>query len=100
MSKPATRIGDKDEFHCSQPHRAQGSGDVFVDGIPWSLLGHNNDPHLKPAGNTCVIHQSPIVVGSTSVFVNGRPSGRIGDDVGGADCTTVIQGSQDVFAGG
>ena len=97
MALPATRIGDADVVHCSQPHRAEGSDDVFVNGIPWSLMSHNNDAHLKPGGDTCVIHTAPITTGSDEVFVNGLGSGRITDDVLG--CTSVAEGSDDVFAG-
>jgi len=97
MAKPACRIGDKDVVHCSQPTRAEGSNDVFVNGIPWSLLGHLNDSHLKPAGKKCKPHRAPIAVGSDLVFVNGVGAGRIGDAVAG--CTEVATGSNDVYAG-
>ena len=97
MSIPATRIGDADIPHCSGMVRAQGSRDVFVNGIPWSLETHVNTPHLKPGGDDCFIHQAPICQGSRVVFVNGLPSGRIGDAIAG--CTRVAQGSPNVFAG-
>ena len=97
MAVPATRIGDADLVHCSVPHRAEGSDNVFVNGIPWSLMGHHNDAHLKPAGPDCVIHTAPIARGSYLVFVNGVGSGRITDDVAG--CTAVAEGSDNVFAG-
>lgn len=97
MAQPATRIGDADLVHCSQPHRAEGSDDVFVNGIPWSLMGHTNDAHLKPSGDECVIHTAPIARGSYKVFVNGVGAGRITDDVLG--CTAVAEGSDDVLAG-
>lgn len=99
MSKPATRLGDLDEFHCSQPARGESSDSVFVNGKGWSRMGDNNIVHLKPSGNTCVPHQSPISMGSGTVFINGKPAGAMSDDVGGADCTSVIQGSDDVFVG-
>ena len=97
MSKPATRIGDADVSHCSTPHRAEGSPDVFVNGIPWSLFGHLNTTHLKPCGDECCPHRAPIAVGSDEVFVNGVGSGRIGDAIAG--CTQVAEGSDNVFAG-
>ena len=43
-----TRIGDNDTSHCSTPTRAQGSTNVFVNGIPVSRQGDNNTPHLLP----------------------------------------------------
>ena len=98
MSIPATRIGDADVVHCSGMVRAEGSKDVFVNGIPWSLETNRNTPHLKPGGDTCFTHQAAISQGSRSVFVNGLPSGRIGDKIAG--CTMVAEGSQNVFAGG
>ena len=50
-----TRIGDNDTSHCSTPTRAQGSTNVFVNGIPVSRQGDNNTPHLLP-GSPCPSH--------------------------------------------
>ena len=97
MSKPATRIGDADIPHCSGMVRAEGSDNVFLNGIPWSRQGDRNVPHLRPGGPFCVIHSAPITIGSEIVIVNGRGGGRIGDAI--TDCTSVAQGSPDVFAG-
>ena len=93
----ATRIGDADIPHCSGMVRAEGSDNVFVNGIPWSRFGDVNTPHLLP-GDPCPIHSAPIAVGSRTVFINGRGAGRIGDKIAG--CTAVAQGSENVFAGG
>lgn len=93
----ATRIGDADVTHCSTPLRAEGSSDVFVNGIAWSRQGDNNNTHLLP-GIPCPSHAAPISIGSTSVFVNGKGAGRIGDAISG--CTSVAEGSSNVFAGG
>lgn len=92
-----TRIGDIDITHCSVPVRAEGSPNVFVNGIACSRVGDNNVVHLLP-GSPCPAHAAPISVGSSTVFVNGKPLGRIGDPIGG--CTAVAQGSPNVFAGG
>ena len=92
-----TRIGDADVVHCSGPARAEGSGDVFCNGIPVSRQGDNNTVHLLP-GAPCPAHAAPIAVGSTTVFVNNRGCGRIGDAISG--CTSVAAGSSNVFAGG
>ena len=97
MSLPATRIGDADIVHCSTPFRAQGSPDVFVNGIPWSLMSHLNTTHLLPCGVGCCPHRAPIAVGSDLVFVNGLGAGRISDNIAG--CTAVAEGSDNVFAG-
>ena len=91
-----TRIGDNDTGHCSTPTRAQGSTNVFVNGIPVSRQGDNNTPHLLP-GSPCPSHSAAIATGSTTVFVNGKGCGRIGDAISG--CTSVAQGSSNVFAG-
>lgn len=93
----ATRIGDDDIPHCSGMVRAEGSPDVFVNGIPWSRMGDDNTPHLLP-GDPCPTHAMPIAVGSRTVFVNGRGAGRIGDAI--VACTAVAEGSDNVFAGG
>ena len=93
----ATRIGDADVTHCSGMVRAQGSGNVFVNSIPWSRQGDVNTVHLLP-GAPCPPHVAPIAIGSTTVFVNSRGSGRVGDAISG--CTPVAAGSPNVFAGG
>lgn len=92
----ATRIGDADVSHCSGMTRAQGSPNVFVNGIPWSRQGDLNTPHLLP-GVPCPSHAAPIAVGSPTVFVNGKGAGRVGDAISG--CTSVAAGSPDVFCG-
>lgn len=97
MALAATRIHDADAVHCSQPHRAECSKDVFLNGKGWSLMSHHNDGHLKPSGDKCVIHTAPITTGSPTVFVNGLGAGRITDDVLG--CTFVVEGSPDVYCG-
>lgn len=92
----ATRIGDADVAHCSGMVRAEGSPNVYVNGIPWSRQGDLNTPHLLP-GEPCPTHAAPIAVGSTTVFVNGKGAGRVGDAISG--CTSVASGSSDVFCG-
>jgi len=91
-----TRIGDADVAHCSGMVRAQGSGNVFANGIPISRQGDNNTTHLLP-GAPCPAHAAPIASGSSTVFVNGRGCGRVGDGISG--CTSVAAGSPNVFAG-
>lgn len=94
----ATRIGDADVAHCSGMTRAEGSPNVFVNGIPWSRQGDVNTVHLKPPFiPVCLPHSAPIAVGSPTVFVNGVGAGRVGDAISG--CTSVAAGSPDVFCG-
>ena len=92
-----TRIGDADVAHCSGMTRAEGSGDVFANGISVSRQCDNNTSHLLPPV-PCPSHAAPIAVGSTTVFTNGKGTGRIGDAISG--CTSVAAGSPNVFAGG
>ena len=89
-----TRIGDADVSHCSGMTRAEGSPNVFCNNIPISRQGDNNTGHLLP-GAPCPGYSAPITTGSITVFVNGVGCGRIGD----ATCTSVAEGSPDVFAG-
>ena len=93
----ATRIGDADVAHCSGMTRAAGSPNVFVNGIAWSRQGDNNTGHLLP-GSPCPSHAAPIASGSSTVKVNTKGAGRIGDGISG--CTSVAAGSPNVFAGG
>ena len=90
----ATRIGDDDVPHCSPMTRAEGSPDVLVNNIPWSRQGDDNTVHLGPL---CAPHAAPIASGSSTVIVNGKGAGRIGDGISG--CTSVAEGSPNVFAG-
>ena len=92
-----TRIGDAVVTHCSGMTRAEGSSNVFVNGIAVSRQGDNNTGHLLP-GDPCPSHSAPITTGSTTVFINGKGCGRIGDSITG--CTSVAAGSSNVFAGG
>ena len=91
-----TRIGDADVAHCSGMTRAAGSPNVNANGIPESRQGDNNTGHLLP-GVPCPSHAAPIAVGSSTVFINGKGCGRVGDGISG--CTSVAAGSPNVFAG-
>lgn len=97
-----TRIGDKDMKHCTTPKRAEGSPNVFCNGIGISRQGDLNTPHHAPPHTDehpfCTTHTAAIALGSKTVFVNNRGCGRVGDKIGG--CTAVAQGSPNVFAGG
>ena len=94
-----TRIGDADVTHCSGMTRAQGSSNVFVNGIGVSRQGDNNTTHLLPPNiPPCRSLAAGIASGSSTVFVNGKGCGRVGDSISG--CTSVAAGSSNVFAGG
>ena len=95
----ATRIGDADVAHCSGMTRAQGSPTVFVNGIAWSRQGDVNTTHLLPPNiPPCPSHAAGIASGSSTVKVNTKGAGRVGDGISG--CTSVAAGSSNVFAGG
>lgn len=91
-----TRKGDADVSHCSVPNRLGASPNVFANNIPVSRQTDVNTSHLLP-GAPCPSHQAPITVGSPTVFVNNLGCGRIGDAITG--CTSVAEGSPNVFAG-
>ena len=90
-----TRIGDPDVTHCTGMVRAVGSGNVFANSIGISRQGDVNTGHKLP-GVPCPSHAAPISSGSSTVFVNSKQCGRIGDPT----CTSVAGGSPNVFAGG
>ena len=93
-----TRIGDADVAHCSGMTRAAGSPNVFANSIAVSRQGDNNTAHLLPPDvPPCPGHSAPITTGSTTVFVNNKGCGRIGDAITG--CTSVAAGASTVFAG-
>ena len=83
--------------HCSTPFREGASENVFVNNIGVSRQDDNNTTHVLP-GLPCPSHQAPITTGSTTVFVNNKGCGRIGDAV--TSCTSVAEGSPNTFAGG
>ena len=91
------RIGDADIGHCSGMVRAQGSGNVRVNGRPVSCQSHKNTVHLLPPG-PCGSHAAAIATGSGTVKVNGLGCGRVTDGI--SSCTNVAVGSGNVFAGG
>ena len=94
----ATRIGDADVAHCSGMTRAAGSPNVFVNGIAWSRQGDVNTTHLLPPNiPPCPSHAAGIASGSSTVKVNTKGAGRVGDSITG--CTSVAAGSSNVFAG-
>ena len=88
---------DDDVPHCSPMKRDQLSPNVTVNGTGISRQGDVNTPHLLPPP-PCPTHAAPITTGSTTVFVNGKGCGRIGDAI--TACTSVATGSSNVFAGG
>jgi hypothetical protein len=93
----AARKGDAGIPHCSGYTIAVGSGDVYINGMAAARQGDNATAHQLPGGRSCPTHAPPISRGSGTVFVNGKPLARVGDSLAG--CTSISQGSSDVFVG-
>ena len=90
------RQGDSNVPHCSGHNVQSASGDVFVNGRGAARKGDSCTTHLVKRGKKCKPHSATISGGSGSVYVNGRPIARVGDGYSG--CTSIAQGSGDVFA--
>jgi len=73
---------------------AEGSGNVFANTIGVVRQGDNDTVHAYGGRNCSARHQIPLSSGSPTVFVNGRPLGRVGD---GSE--TLSSGSPNVSAG-
>jgi len=96
-----TRYTDNDLAHCSAMTRDGKSDNVFVNTLGVSRKTDLNTSHKNCNDND--EHTTAIKLGSTTVTVNGLGIGRIGDIVAEGDvenCTSVSQGSPNVFAGG
>lgn len=96
MGQPVTRLGDNCTGHGSWPPRPSNSASptVFVNGIAAHRQGDSWAVHCNP-DPSC--HGSTLQSGSSTVFVEGKQLGRIGDSV--ACGSSVAEGSSDVFAG-
>lgn len=91
------RLGDTDTGHGCWPPRpsAAGSPNVFVNGRAVVRQDDAWQPHTCPS--IPETHGGSLSGGSSKVFVNGKPIGRIGDSI---SCGSVVaEGSGNVFAG-
>lgn len=91
-----TRLGDMTAGHDGFPPRPsiEASEDVFVEGIGAVRVG---DAYAIHCNSTPTCHDGRLAEGSSTVFVNGKPVGRVGDPV---DCgDTVAFGATTVFCG-
>jgi uncharacterized Zn-binding protein involved in type VI secretion len=86
------RYGDICTGHntCEPRPNISASTDVYVNNRGAHRTGDSWAIHCK--------HSSVLATGSSTVFVNGRELGRIGDLVACGSLTAT--GSEDVFAGG
>ena len=90
------RIGDIGAGHGCFPDSPATSGNtsVEINGIPVVCVGDSFATHGCP---TCPPHGRALAAGSGSVFIGGKPVGRVGDPI---DCGgTVSTGSEDVDIG-
>ena len=71
-------------------------GSVFVNGILAAVVGAPTVAHPFPPDPPCAPHVANLNAGSSTVFIEGIPVGRIGDS---ADAGAMISGSPNVFAG-
>lgn len=92
-----TRLGDTCTGHGAFPPRpsTSGSPNVNVNGIPVHRQGDSWAVHCDPSPSC---HGSVLDSGSSTVKVNGKDMGRVGDPV--ACGSSVATGSNNVFAGG
>jgi len=92
-----TRLGDTCTGHGAYPPRNNtgASGNIFVNGIGVHRKGDGWAVHCNPRPSC---HGSVLGGGSSTVYANGKPIGRIGDPV--ACGSAVASGSGNVFAGG
>lgn len=89
-----TRLGDNCTGHGCFPPRpsTSASPNVFVNNIKVHRQGDSWDTHC--CGPSC--HSSNLAAGSSTVYVNGKQIGRIGDPVSCGSAVAV--GSGNVFA--
>jgi len=95
----AHRLGDIGSGHsCHFPPTpsTEASPDVNIDGIPAVRQGDAYSPHACPSC-PAPAHPRSLSGGSGSVFINGKPAGRIGDAIscGGE----AAEGSSSVYIG-
>lgn len=91
----ATRLGDMCTGHgCFGPRpNDQASENVFFNGLGAHRVGDHWVTHC------CFLcHDSTMAEGSSTVFINGRASARIGDLV--ACGSASAEGSPNIFIGG
>jgi uncharacterized Zn-binding protein involved in type VI secretion len=91
-----TRLGDLTTGHDSFPSRPsiQASDNVLCNGIGVVRVGDAYAVHCNPLP---ICHGGVLSSGSSSVFINSLPCGRIGDAVSCGD--HVAEGSDNVFCG-
>ena len=91
-----TRVGvDISAGHCfpPRPPSSAGQGTVFVNSILATVIGASYPAHTCGTST----HDGTASTGSATVFIEGKPVHRIGDDISCGDISA--SGSSNVFAG-
>lgn len=96
--KPAARLGDS-TAHGKPLSGSPGSQNVLIGGKPAWRAGV--DMHVCPLVSGTVPHVGGVVAkGSTSVFINGMPAVRMGDNViESGPPNTIVSGDTSVYIG-
>lgn len=96
MGKPASVLGDIHSGHgCFAPTNCiTSSGNVIIGNKGGMRVGDQFVPHC--CGPKC--HQPVLATGSSTVIVNGRQAGRLGDKT--ACGASVMMGVPTVLMGG
>ena len=105
MGAPIARGGDSvaTGHGCSGTTTMKGSEstgkakNVYANKRPIECLGDKTEIHSAFSPPNCSPHQAVINAASTSVFINKKGVGRMGDFT---DLGSITSGSADVFAGG
>ena len=94
--KPAGRLGDQHCGHSCFPPTSlvSASVNVKINQKGAMRVGDSYQPHC--CGPSC--HGVTQASGSSTVIINGKPAGRLGDST--ACGATVISGSGNVIVGG
>ena len=78
----------------TSPNKTTRANSIFCAVQGTITVTHLVPPNVPP----CPSHAAGIASGSSTVRVNGKGCGRVGDSISG--CTSVAAGSSNVFAGG
>jgi len=96
-----TRVGDLSTGHEGYPPSAvtiPNNSTVYANGILVAVQGGSFATHVKPKNPPHLEGADRVITGgSGTVFVEGKPVTRIGDDIADGDASA--QGSPNVFAG-
>ncbi len=98
MGLPAARLGDMTS-HGTPLSPGPGSPNVLIGGMPaWRITDFHTCPMLTPVPSPHV--GGMVVMGSTTVLINGIPAVRMGDTIVEAGPpNTIVSGEPTVLIG-